>query len=102
MQPAPQLQGRIRSERDEERHQTEAAEKESIATGADTKCDRGQSQRHSFGIFVMRKTTVSECLAQQGDDTLPVAIGRTEIAGRGGVWLATADEVADWYRESSS
>jgi allantoinase len=25
-----------------------------------------------------------------------------EIAGRDGVWLATADEVADWYRESSS
>ena len=50
MQPAPQLQRRIRSERDEERHQPEAAEEESIATRADAKRDRGQSQRHDADV----------------------------------------------------
>ena len=43
----------------------------------------GQSQRHPFGIFFMRKAAVGKRLAQHGDDTLPVAVGRPKIAGRG-------------------
>jgi hypothetical protein len=31
----------------------------------------------------MRKATVGERFAQHGDDTLPVAVRRPEIAGRG-------------------
>src|SRR6202000_359589 len=43
----------------------------------------GERPGHPFGILFMRKATVGKRLAQHGDDTLTVTVGRPEIAGRG-------------------
>jgi hypothetical protein len=51
----------------------------------------GQSQGHPFGIFLVRKATVDERLAQHGNDTLPIAIGRPEIPGRAALGHARKD-----------